>query len=92
MTTPTPASNPTNTGFEIKFARKPSRNSRARSKIPPTSNASVAATAVAPAPVICEEIATTSAAVSIAIAEVVVTLSGRELPSKGYTSMAANAV
>jgi hypothetical protein len=66
--------------------------SRATIRIPPTSKARVAATAEAPTAVSAPEIAAIWAAVSIAMAEVVVTLSDRELPSKGYTSIAARAV
>lgn len=92
MTTPTPASKPTSTGFEMKLARNPSRSSRATIRTPPTSRASVAATAGAPPPAPLAERAATWAAVNIARADVVVTLSGRELPSRGYTTMAASAV
>jgi hypothetical protein len=58
---------------------------------PPTSSASVAATASGAAPCICAA-AATAVAVNIASADEVLTINTRQLPNSGYTSNAANAV
>lgn len=92
MTTPTPALKPMRTGSETKLATNPRRSRRATIKTPPTRSASIAATAAGAAPLARAVSATTCAEVNIAISDVLVTLSGRELPSSGYTSIAAIAV
>ncbi|MNE69459.1 hypothetical protein D3C80_1651850 [compost metagenome] len=81
MTTPMPALNPTSTGSEMKLATKPSRSIPATIRIAPTISASVAdaASNVAASP--SGLIWPSAEPARMANVVVVLTLSGRELPS-----------
>ena len=92
MTSPIPALNPTSTGSEMKFATNPKRRTAATTRKMPTSNASVAEALdrdpkSPPAPA-CPR----AAAVRMASVVVVLTLSGREVPTTAYTTMGRKAV
>src|SRR6516165_3759427 len=78
---PTPALNPTRTGCEMKLARNPSRRNEASSRMAPTSMVSVtnAPTSASLSPPAA--ISPIWAPTNIAIVEVVLTLSTREVPA-----------
>ena len=81
MTSPIPALNPISTGSEMKFARNPSRSTPASTRMRPTSRASVAEAATSDAASPAGATAPSAAAVSMASVVVVLTLSGREVPT-----------
>ncbi len=82
ITTPMPALNPTSTGNEMKLATKPSRSSEAATRMAPTMSVSVAvATTIWPMPA-PGATAPSSAPVRMAIVVVVLTDSGRDVPSR----------
>ena len=76
----------------MKLATIPKRSTDARSSIPPTRHASVPVAAIRassepPGATWCK-----AAAVRMAMVEVVVTLSGRDVPITAYTTSGTNAV
>ena len=80
ITTPMPALKPISTGSEMKLATKPSRRKHATASIAPTSSVSVAVPCSIAAGSPLGATALSSAAVRIAIVEVVLTLSTRDVP------------
>ena len=80
ITNPMPDLNPTSTGSEMKFATKPSRSTQAASSTSPTITASVAAATSRSTPAPRATVPNADPA-RIAIVVVVLTLSGREVPS-----------
>ncbi len=81
MTSPIPALKPTSTGSEMKFATKPSRRIAATTSTAPTSNVNVAHAAVSDAVSPPGATSPRAAAARIDSVVVVVTLSGRDVPS-----------
>ena len=82
MTTPMPALKPVSTDSEMKLPMKPRRSAPAASRMAPTSNASVPVAAISSATPPPGATRPSSAPVRIAMVVVVLTLSGRELPTK----------
>jgi galactokinase len=89
---PMPALKPVSTGTEIKLATKPSRNTAASTNNTPTTKASVAAATTRSSRSPLGATLASSDAVSIAIVDVALTLSGRDVPSTAYTSIGTRAV
>ena len=81
ITRPMPDLNPVSTGSEMKLATKPSRSADASTSIAPTRIASVADAATRSAAAAFGAASPRAAADKIAIVVVVLTLSGREVPS-----------
>ena len=92
ITKPMPALNPVSTGSEMKLATKPSRKSRATSRIAPTRTASVAVAVTALVPGCVASRPPSAVAPRIAIVVVVLTLSMREVPRSAYTTIGRKAV
>ncbi|MCY1418112.1 hypothetical protein D9M71_336610 [compost metagenome] len=81
MTTPIPALKPTSTGSEMKLATKPRRNAPATTRIAPTSKASAAEAAKSWTGSPSGLTAASADPARMARVVVVLTLSGREVPS-----------
>ena len=81
MTSAIPALKPINTGSEMKLAMKPNRRSEARSRIAPTRRVSVAEVFINDAGSPAETTWASWAAARMASVVVVLTLSGRDVPS-----------
>src|SRR5262245_55190603 len=92
MTRPIPDLNPVSTGSEMKLATNPRRTAAATMSIPPTSNARVAAAGISSPGDPFGAASLNDAPVRIAIVVVVLTLSGREVPSTAYTATGTSAV
>ncbi|CAG4902349.1 hypothetical protein R69919_03066 [Paraburkholderia gardini] len=80
MTIAIPALNPVSTGPEMKFARKPSRNTDASTRITPTINVSVAVAIISSAGLPSGAARPSAAATRMASVVVVLTPSGRDVP------------
>jgi len=81
MTRPIPALNPINTGSEMKLATQPKRKIAPETRITPTNNVSVAEAVTRKAVSALEAPFSRALAVKMANVVVVLTLSGREVPS-----------
>ena len=81
MTRPMPALKPVSTGSEMNLATPPSRNSAASSRMTPAITASSAAAAANVASSACGPSAASCDAVRMAMVDVVLVLSTREVPS-----------
>jgi hypothetical protein len=80
ISSPVPALNPASTGSEMKSARKPSLRAAATSRMAPVNTAKVATARIASS-VVSGAAEATATAVRAAIVDVVLTDSGRDLPT-----------